>query len=282
MKRFSKLLLQSLLILINPIALKHRLFKHNYSHTLSEMLIPLYLTHQKIKIQFALVFSCSSSKVTLKQQILYMAERSNISMGFKLSTPSYQIIFNGSAINIIDLDNHEMIAKFKDLKFAYRGMLNPNKNTFVAKSNDGVLAIYSLDSMTLISKYKKRGIRSPQDGDFCFGPQGSFLNLEYNPKTLLSSVVVHDDVTLEEKCRYFETEHFVLDTVEYDNEKEMFYIIGFERLCSNNPQDSQNEYFEMLFDGSQIIQKNKITFKRYGYLCYLKHTLRWHPEYAHP
>ncbi|MBG9452762.1 hypothetical protein ABE61_01380 [Lysinibacillus sphaericus] len=59
-----------------------------------------------------------------------------------------------SIFNIIDLDIHEMIAKFKGLKFAYRGMLNPNKNTFIAKSNDGVLAIYSLDSMSLISKYK--------------------------------------------------------------------------------------------------------------------------------
>lgn len=189
-------------------------------------------------------------------------------MRFTLITQNYQIVFNGSAISIIDIDNHNIIAKFKDLKYAYRGILHPNKNIFVAKSNDGTLASYSLDTMKLLAKYKKRELRAPQDGNFCFDLHGNFFNIEFNRNTLLSTVVMHDGVTLEEKYRYFASDSFVLDVIKYDDKKDCIYLVGFERLHPNDLPNSENRFFEMFFEGERIIQKDYITRKKYDYLCY--------------
>ena len=196
-------------------------------------------------------------------------------MGVTLITQKYHIVFHGSSINIIDIDNHNIIARFKDLKYAYRGILHPNKNIFVAKSNDGTLASYSLDTMKLLSKYKKRGVRAPQDGNFCFDPQGNFFNIEYNVDTLLSTVVMHDGITLEEKYRYFASEPVVLDVIKYDDKESCIYLVGFERLHPNDLPNSENKFFEMFVEGEKIIQKDYITRKKYDYLYYCYKAGSW-------
>ena len=192
-----------------------------------------------------------------------------MSVNFTLITQNYQIEFNGSAINIIDIRSNKLISKFKDLKFAYRGILHPSHNSFIAKSNDGALASYSLSTMKLLSKYKKRGLRAPQDGPFCFDLKGNFLNIEYNPKTLQNTVVVHDGITLEEKYRCFDSENFIFNVIKYDIEKGRIYLVGFERLQANDHPKIENRYFEMLCNEQKIIQKDYITRKKYDYLCYL-------------
>ena len=189
-------------------------------------------------------------------------------MSFTLITQNYQIVFNGSTINIIDIDNHNIITEFKDLKYAYRGILHPYKNIFVAKSDDGTLASYSLETMKLLAKYKKRGLRAPQDGNFCFDLQGNLFNIEYNRNTLLSTVVIYDGLTLEEKYRYLDLENFVLDVIKYDDKKGCIYLAGYERQHPSDLPNSENKFFEIFLKGEKIIQKDSITRKEYEYICY--------------
>lgn len=141
----------------------------------------------------------------------------------------YRVGCNGGTIYVYDQKDNEL-AKFRDIRYAYCGTFQPGKNVFVAKSTEGLLAVYDLDKMALTQKIviTRDGA---QDEGFAFTPDGAyFYNIEkpiVGTKTQLT-VYRSSDFRIEH-IFFKDEEYLVLDNLEFDPDTGTCYVIGFTR-----------------------------------------------------
>ena len=69
------------------------------------------------------------------------------------SNDQFSIGCTGQTIYVYDKNGNE-IKKFKDIIYAYTPMISPDNDIFVVKSSDGRMAVYSLETMSLIKKFR--------------------------------------------------------------------------------------------------------------------------------
>ena len=70
-------------------------------------------------------------------------------------------------------------AKFKDLIYAYNAEISPDSKKLAVKTTDGRFAVYSLEEMKLIKKFRFSKVDGGQHAGFCFSADGKlFFNLE--------------------------------------------------------------------------------------------------------
>lgn len=168
-----------------------------------------------------------------------------------IKNEKFAIGCTGQTVYVYDKNENEL-AKFKDLKYAYRAMFCPNKNIFAVKSTEPYIAFYSLDKMQLLKKIKLKNTHSPQDDGFCFSPDGKqFLNLEFLDD-LTSNLVIYDTEKFEEIARIFIGENAVLNHIEYDEKNRAYYVLGYLR----SKQD--NEYCIFEIKNNKVIGKKRI------------------------
>jgi WD40 repeat protein len=104
----------------------------------------------------------------------------------------YSIGCTGQTVWVWD-KNDTVIAKFKDLKYAYRAMISPRGDSFIVRSNEGLLAVYSLKNFSLIKKF--RFSKEEESGDYgcCFSQDGKyFLNIEYYKSCWNATLAIYD------------------------------------------------------------------------------------------
>ena len=70
-----------------------------------------------------------------------------------IKNENYSIGCTGQTVWVWD-KNDTVIAKFKDLIYAYRALISPRGDIFIVRSNDGRLAVYSLENLLLIKKFR--------------------------------------------------------------------------------------------------------------------------------
>ncbi|MDD2533286.1 MAG: hypothetical protein PHC86_01130 [Eubacteriales bacterium] len=147
-----------------------------------------------------------------------------------IKNEQYAIGCTGQTVYVLDSSGHEL-AKFKDIKYGYNPMFCPNHNVFVVKSTAGEIAVYSLDKMNLIMKFRYSKVDGAQDDGFCFSKDGSFFyNIERHIdscKTCLSIYRTSDFRRI--KQLFLDNSSIVLDSIEYDSDKDNIYILGFMR-----------------------------------------------------
>lgn len=68
-----------------------------------------------------------------------------------ISNGTYSVGCTGGSVYVYDKNGAEL-AKFKDMPYAYWPCFSPKGDIFVVKSTAGRLAVYSLDSQSLIKK----------------------------------------------------------------------------------------------------------------------------------
>ena len=139
----------------------------------------------------------------------------------------YIVGCNGGTIYVYD-HNEVELARFKGLSCTYRGAFRPGTNVFVAKSAIGSLAVYDLDTLSLIRKinYTRKGA---QDEGFAFSVSGDlFYNIEKPVLSTKTQLTVYDGTNFEKKATYFaDDEKMVLQYIEtYADE---IYVVGFMR-----------------------------------------------------
>ena len=121
-----------------------------------------------------------------------------------ISNGEYSVGCTGQTVYLYDKDNNE-IAKFKDLKYAYTTMISPNGKFFVVKSTEGRLAVYSLETFSLIKKFRFSKLGGQDDG-FCFSPDGTlFFNIERHNGTtsLIIAIYNTNDFSLLKQVLFF-------------------------------------------------------------------------------
>ena len=81
------------------------------------------------------------------------------------SNGEYSVGCTGQTVYLFNKDGNEL-AKFKDLKYAYSPIISPDGKIFVVKSTEGRIAVYSLESVSLIKKFRFSKVNGSQDDNF--------------------------------------------------------------------------------------------------------------------
>ncbi|MBQ3545543.1 MAG: hypothetical protein IJA34_11255 [Lachnospiraceae bacterium] len=142
---------------------------------------------------------------------------------------TYRVGCNGSSIYVYDQNNKE-INRFKDIKSAYVGVFQPGTNIFVAKSIEGLLAVYDFDRSLLLKKIViTKSIA--QDQGITFSPDGKKLyNIEKPLRSTRTQLTVYNtfDYTVLNTL-FADEEQMHLECLEFSKDDEKAYILGFMR-----------------------------------------------------
>jgi len=132
----------------------------------------------------------------------------------------------GQTVYVYDAEANEL-AKFKDITYGYLPVISPDGRLCVVKSTAGLLAVYDLNALQLVKKFRFSSIDGAQDENLCFSPNGRWLlNIEKWSwgGTRLS---IYDTETFRCVKRLFEEEPFVLQHIEFTEEG--CFVLGYLR-----------------------------------------------------
>lgn len=143
---------------------------------------------------------------------------------------NYDIGLTGTTVYIFDKEGNE-VAKFKDLTYAYRCVISPKGDIFVVKSNAGRMAIYSLESLNLIKKFRYSKIDHSQDENLIFSPDGYYLyNIENHIDSLRTCISVYETYNFSlVKKLLFDNVNLFLERIEYDKSSDEYFLLGYLR-----------------------------------------------------
>ena len=179
----------------------------------------------------------------------------------------YTIGCTGQTVHLFDKNNNE-IAKFKDIIYAYAPILSPDGKIFVVKSTAGMLAVYSLETFSLIKKFRFSKVNGAQDDGFCFSDDGKqFVNIERHKDSLHYAISIYhtSDFSLVKQVSF--DDYTALDHIEFDENTNTYFVLGFMRDL-----DRVFDYgFVATFEENEIKNETPITAKEYEFYNLYKH-----------
>lgn len=144
-----------------------------------------------------------------------------------IENEEYGVGCTGQSVSVYDKSGTEL-AKFKDLPFAYKPMFSPNGDIFVVKTTEGRLAVYSLETLSLIKKFRYSNVNCAQDDGFCFSDDGKyFINIERQGEDLHFAISVYDTKNFSRHTQVLLGESMVISHIELVGGK--YYVLGFLR-----------------------------------------------------
>ena len=145
------------------------------------------------------------------------------------SNDKFSIGCTGQTVYLYDKSGNEL-AKFKDITYGYTPMISPDGTLFVVKSTEGRLAVYSLETLSLIKKFRFSKVDGAQDDGFCFSPDGKmFFNVERQKDDLHSAISIYDTTDFSLSNQILLGEDMMLDHIEFDKATNTYYVLGFMR-----------------------------------------------------
>lgn len=183
------------------------------------------------------------------------------------SNDKFSIGCTGQTVYLYDKSGNEL-ARFKDITYGYTPMISPDGTLFVVKSTEGRLAVYSLETLSLIKKFRFSKVDGAQDDGFCFSPDGKlFFNVERQKDSLHSAISVYDTTDFSLSNQILLGEDMMLDHIEFDKATNKYYILGFMR-DANRVIDHG---FVAEFENNQIKNITAISEKEYDFYRSYKH-----------
>ncbi len=144
-----------------------------------------------------------------------------------IKNDKYAIGCTGQTVYVYDSVGTE-IAKFKDLPYAYTSAFSLNGDIFVVKTTEGRLAVYSLETLSLIKKFRYSKVDGAQDDGFCFSSDGRyFINLERQGDDLHSAVSVYNTEDFSRVSQLLLDENMMVSYIELADGE--YYVLGFMR-----------------------------------------------------
>ena len=144
-----------------------------------------------------------------------------------ISNGIYHIGCTGRTVYVYDRNGKEL-AKFKDLPYVYYAVMSPCGDMFVLKSTDGKLAVYSLETLSLIKKFRFSKVNYSQDDGACFSADGKyFINIERQGDDLHSAISIYDVIDFSRVSLFTLGDSAMIGEIEQvDGE---LYVLGFWR-----------------------------------------------------
>lgn len=142
---------------------------------------------------------------------------------------TFSVGCTGQTIYLYDKEGHE-IKQFRDLIYAYTPMISPDGKLLVVKSSDGRLAVFSLETLSLLWKFRFSKVDGAQDDGFCFSPDGKFfLNIERQQDSLHSAISIYDTTDFSRVGQVLFGDDKMINHVEYYKPTNKYYVLGFMR-----------------------------------------------------
>ncbi len=180
-----------------------------------------------------------------------------------VTNENYAVGCTGQTVYVYGKDSKELV-KFKDITYGYKPMFCPKKNIFIVKSTAGMIAVYSLDKLELINKFRFSKVDVAQDDGFCFSNDGNyFYNIERHIDSLHTRISIYDTEKFELCNQLFtEVDSPVLSYIEYDENRNTYFVIGFMR----NHDGISSYYFIAEFNGNKFLNERKLSEEKYDFL----------------
>lgn len=183
------------------------------------------------------------------------------------SNDKYSVGCTGQTVYLYDTDGNE-VGKFKDIIYGYTPMISPDGTLFIIKSTDGRLAVYSLETFSLIKKFRFSKVDEAQDDGFCFSPDGKFfINIERQKDSLHSAISVYDTSDFSLSNQILLGEDMMLGHIEFDRITNSYYVLGFMR--GDNRVMAYG--FVAKFEDNQINNITAISENEYDFYRSYKH-----------
>ena len=151
----------------------------------------------------------------------------------------FQVGCTGQTVYVLDPAGNEL-AKFKDVAYAYYPALHPNGDIAAVYSNIGVMAVYSLSELRLITKFRVSAVKDTQtDRIPGFSADGKYLDHIEGRKgdALNSRLSVYSTADYRPVSRLFEQgQRTVFTCIETDQNGTVF-LLGYFR------KEDRNEHF---------------------------------------
>lgn len=204
-----------------------------------------------------------------------------------LKTDKYNIGLTSKAVYVFDKQGNE-VTKFSDLNYAHHGCVSHNQDLLAIKSTEGRIAVYSLEKLVLIKKFRFSKIDGGQDDNFIFSPDDKYLyNIECHVSSTKTSLSIYrtSDFSLEKRL-FDEDDKLVLSWIEYDKYTDDYYLLGFlrdpksgaaskffvTRLCEDKLQDmkfiKESTYFS--WSMAKSVEFSEFTEESYKWMFALK------------
>jgi hypothetical protein len=144
-----------------------------------------------------------------------------------IENDEYGVGCTGQTVYLYDKNGTEL-KKFKDLPYEYKPAFSPNSNIFIVKTAEGRLAVYSLDTLSLIKKFRYSKVNGAQDDGFCFSSDGRyFVNLERQGDDLHSAISVYNAKDFSRVSQLLLDENMMVSHIELGDGE--YYVLGFMR-----------------------------------------------------
>lgn len=152
-----------------------------------------------------------------------------------IENDKYGVGCTGQTVYVYDKNGAEL-AKFKELPYAYKPAFSPCGNIFVVKTTEGRLAVYSLETLSLIKKFRYSKVAYSQDDGFCFSPDGKyFVNVERHIDSLNSAISVYDTSDFSIKSQLLLHQRIMISQIEFADGE--YYVLGFMRGADGSKMD---------------------------------------------
>lgn len=177
-----------------------------------------------------------------------------------ISNGKYSVGCTGQTVYVYDKDGIEK-AKFKDLTYAYNAEISPDSKTLAVKTTDGRIAIYSLEEMKLIKKFRFSKVDGGHHEGFCFSADGKFLfNLESHGDGRKHCLSVYETENFTLVKRLFSEEDMLISCIEYDKDFGSYFVIGISYR-----KFRRNKYFAAEFKDDELKNVTYINEKEYDF-----------------
>ncbi len=177
-----------------------------------------------------------------------------------ITNGKYSVGCTGQTVYIYDEKGNEK-ARFKDLTYAYDAEISPDSDKVVVKTTEGRLAVYSLEEMKLIKKFRFSKVDGGQDAGFCFSADGKlFFNLENHGDGFERCLSVYEtkNFTLVKQL-FYGTDSYI-SCIEYDKDFDSYFVIGISYR-----KFRRNKYFAAEFKDDELKNTTYISEKEYDF-----------------
>lgn len=175
-----------------------------------------------------------------------------------ISNGNFSIGTTGQTVYLFDKNQNE-IHQFKDIPYGYTPMFSPDGRLFVIKSTTGRLAVYSLETFSLIKKFRFSKVDGAQDDGFCFSEDSKyFINIERQGDDLHSAISVYSTNDFSRVSQLLIEEDAMIDCIEFDDNTKEYYVLGFVR---GDPIHG----FVAKYKNNPVVDKVEITENEYDF-----------------
>ena len=174
----------------------------------------------------------------------------------------------GQTVYLFD-DNGNEISRFKDITYGYTPVISPDGKLLVVKSTGGKLAVYSLESRTLMKKFRFSKVDGAQNDGFCFSSDGKlFINIERQKDDLHSAISVYNSADFSLISQVLLGDDMMARCIEFDQNTDAYYILGFMR---DNYSLVMRHGFVAKFENYEIKNITAVSDNEYELYYWYKH-----------